>query len=224
MYQINILYNLDLHNIIVNYISVKKNVYNETLIKSLYIEAWWSFLVGEHIDAPGGWCISGERARKLCIQDPSRSHPLCLFTGGPGFVFFIMKLYNHNYHAFLHFVSHSSELSNRGHENSQGFSLLVRSAGDMGILELAAGLWREGHLVGNVCSLHWVPVLTARTAMQCSTHPLSSTPLARGTVSSCDFAARGSANYRLAIIKQLSMWRQRCWEAKGQPNPRLDEF
>lgn len=54
MYQINILYTLDLHNVICHFIFFKKSLYNETLIKSLCSEAWWSFVVSEHIDAPGG--------------------------------------------------------------------------------------------------------------------------------------------------------------------------
>lgn len=51
---------------------------------------------------------------KICIRDPSRPHPLSLFTGGSGFIFFMIKLYNHKYHALMSFVSHSNELSNWG--------------------------------------------------------------------------------------------------------------
>lgn len=40
--------------------------------------------------------------------------PCASSLDGSGFIFFMIKLYNHEYHAFLSFMSHSSELSNWG--------------------------------------------------------------------------------------------------------------
>lgn len=55
-------------------------LWNETPIKTLDIEAQWSFLVGEHFDVPGWWhaLFHGDWAWKLCIWHPLRPFPTCL--------------------------------------------------------------------------------------------------------------------------------------------------
>lgn len=82
-------------------------------LKTSDTKALVRFLMEEQIKVPGRHCLlilRREQWKKLCVQDPSRPCPICLFI----WLVLICIIYNKtvNISAFLSSVGHFRELSN----------------------------------------------------------------------------------------------------------------